>query len=92
MCTEMSSTILSKLEGYGYQGLDAGSKVHYLLNGIRCDLSTAFTTVKSHPEKYEKDSDAVIIFLTQYMDKGGPLLSFKGRLALSVVLSMEGLS
>ena len=45
---------------YGYQGLD------YLLNGIRCDkLSTAVATVRVHPDKYEKDFDAVVAFLTK---------------------------
>ena len=51
---------------YVYQGLDPGSKVRYLLNGIRCDkLSTAAATVSVHPDKYEKDFDTVVTFLTQ---------------------------
>ena len=36
---------------YGYQGFDPGSKVRYLLKGIRCDkLSTAVTAVRVHPD------------------------------------------
>ena len=40
-----------------------------MLNGIRCDkLSTEVTTVRVHPDKYEKDFDAVITFLIQYVN------------------------
>ena len=50
---------------YEYQGLDTGSKVIYLLNSIRYEkLSTAVATVRAHPDKYEKDFDAVVAFLT----------------------------
>ena len=57
----------------GYQGLDQRSKVQYLLNGIRFDkLSTAVTLVRMHPNKYEKDLDAVVAFLTQYINKRAP--------------------
>ena len=70
--------ILKNLMEYGYQGLDPGSKVWYLLNGIRCDkLSTAATAVRVHQDKYKKDFDAVVIFLTQHIDKGGPTRSVK---------------
>ena len=51
--------ILRNFMEYGYQGLDPGLKVRYLLNGIRC----------------EKLSTAVVTFLTQYMDKRAPTLS-----------------
>ena len=55
---------------YGYQGLDTGLKVWYLLNGIRSDkLSTAVIAVKVHPDKYEKDFNTVVTFLTQYINK-----------------------
>ena len=58
---------------HGYQGLDPGSKVRYLLNDTRCDkLFTAVTTVRLHPAKYEKDVDAVVAFLIQYIDKSRP--------------------
>ena len=41
---------------YGCQGLNPGSKVRYLLNGIRGEkLSTAVAAVREHPDKYEKD-------------------------------------
>ena len=41
-------------------------KVQYLLNGIRCDeLSTAVAKVRAHPDRYEKDFDAVVTFLPQ---------------------------
>ena len=40
---------------------------------IRYDkLSTAVATDKAHPDKYKKDSDVVVAFLTQYIDKRGP--------------------
>ena len=42
----------------------------YLLNCIRCDrLSTAVAAGRAHPDRYEKDFDAVVAFLTQYIDK-----------------------
>ena len=64
--------------GYGCQGLDPGSKVKYLLNSIRCDkLSTVVTTVRVHPDKYEKDFDAVVTFLSQYINNIAPKLSVK---------------
>ena len=50
---------------YEYQGLDLGSKVQYVLNGIRCDkLSTAVATVMAHPDKFQKYFDAVVAFFT----------------------------
>ena len=53
-------------------------QVWYLLNGIRCDkLSTAVALVKVHPDKYKKDFDAVVAFLTQYIDKRTPTPSVK---------------
>ena len=36
-------------------------------------MSTAVATVRAHPDKYEKDFDAVVIFLTQYVDKRSPI-------------------
>ena len=32
-------------------------------------MSTAVATVRAHPDRYEKDFEAVIAFLTQYIDK-----------------------
>ena len=58
--------------------LDPVSKVRYLLNGIRCDKSSkAVATVRAHPDKYEKDFDVVVTFLTQYIDKRSPTPSMK---------------
>ena len=58
--------IFKNIKEYGYQDLDTGLKVHYLLNGVRCDkLFMAIATVKSQPGKYEKDFDAVVTFLIQ---------------------------
>ena len=49
-----------------------------MLNDIRCDkLSTEVTTVGAHPDKYKKDFDAVITFLTQYTNKREPTPSVK---------------
>ena len=43
------------------------------MNGIRCDkFSTAVVTVRAHPEKYKKDFNTVVTFLTQYIDKEAP--------------------
>ena len=58
---------------YGYQGIDPGSKVWYLLNGTRCDkLSTAVTIVRTDPDKNKKNFDTVVTFLTQYIEKNVP--------------------
>ena len=55
---------------YGYLGLDTGSNVRFLLNGIRCDkLSTAVAKVRVHLDKFKKDFNEVVAFLTQYIDK-----------------------
>ena len=63
---------------YGYQRLDPGSKVRYLLNGIWCDrLSTAVTTVKAHPDKYMKDFDKAVAFITQDINKSALTPSVK---------------
>ena len=48
---------------YGYQSLYPGFKVKYLLNDIKCD-STA-STVRVHQDKYKKDFDTAVAFLTQ---------------------------
>ena len=62
--------ILGNLMEYGQQGLDPRSKVWYLLNGIRCDkLSTGIASVRVHPDKYEKNFDGVIAFLSPYINK-----------------------
>ena len=46
------------------------------VNGIRCNkLPTAVTVVRAHPEKYEKEFNTVIAFLTQYIDKRTPTQS-----------------
>ena len=63
---------------YGYQGLDSGSKVPYLLNGIRYDkLSTAVAAIRVQPDKYKKDFNTLVTFLSQGIDKKAPSLSVK---------------
>ena len=63
---------------YRYQGLDQGSKVRYLLNGIRCDtLSTAVAAVRVHSDKYENYFDPVVTFLTHYINKRSTTPSLK---------------
>ena len=70
--------IIENLKEYGYQDLDPGLKVWYLLNGIRCDkLFTAVATVRAHPDRYERDFDAIVAFLTRYINKKAPTLSVK---------------
>ena len=57
--------ILVILMEYGYQGLDPGLKVQYLLNGIWCDkLSTVVATDRAPPNEYKKDFKAVVAFIT----------------------------
>ena len=47
---------------YGYQGINPGSKVQYLLNSIRYDkLSTAVAKVWMHSGRYEKDFSIVVM-------------------------------
>ena len=49
-----------------------------MLDGIKCNkLSTAVTAERAHSDKYEKDFDAVVAFLTQYIDNRAPTLSMK---------------
>ena len=40
-------------------------------------MSTAVTAARAHPDKYEKDFDAVVAFLTQYIDEKAPTPSIK---------------
>ena len=59
------------------------AKYAKMLNGISCDkLSTAVTAVRAHPDKYEKDFDAIVTFLSQYINKRA--LTQMWRLPLSV--------
>ena len=66
-------------------------------------MSMVVITVKVHPDKYEKDFDAVVAFLTQYINKRAPILSVKvasfrtdlprgKRPALPMALSKERLN
>ena len=58
------------------QGLDPGTKVCNLINGIKCDkISIAIFAVKAYPDKYEKNFDAVVAYLSQYVEKGGLTMS-----------------
>ena len=40
-------------------------------------MSTAVATVRAHPDKYERDFDAVVTFLIQYINKRAPTPSVK---------------
>ena len=40
-------------------------------------MYTAIATIRAHPDKYEKDFDAAVAFLTQYVNKRAPTLSVK---------------
>ena len=40
-------------------------------------MSTAVISVRTHPDKHGKDFDAVVVFFTQYIDKGVLTLSVK---------------
>ena len=61
--------ILKNLKEYGYQGIDPGTNIYHLLSGIRCDkLSMVVATLREHPDKYEKDFDAVT-YLSKCVDE-----------------------
>ena len=61
--------ILKNLKEYGYENLDPWTKIHHLLNGIKCDeLSSAIATVRSHADKYEKSFDEVVALITQCIE------------------------
>ena len=40
-------------------------------------MSTTVTAVRAHPDKNEKDVNAIVAFLTQYIDKRAPTPSVK---------------
>ena len=40
-------------------------------------MSTAVAAVRAYPDKYEKDFDAVVAFLSQYIDRKAPTLIVK---------------
>ena len=40
-------------------------------------MSTVIDTVRAQPDKYEKDFDTVVTFLTHYINKRAPTLSVK---------------
>ena len=70
--------ILENLNEYRYQCLDSGMEVHHLLNDIRSDkLPVVIVIVRVHPNKYENNFDAVVTYLSQYIDKRGPTPSVK---------------
>ena len=65
--------ILKNVTEYGYQCLDPKTKVHDLLNNMRCGkLYTVATTVRAHPDKHEKDFETIFTYLSQYIDERGP--------------------
>ena len=48
------------------------------MNGISCDrFFTAVAAVREHTDKYEKNFDTVVTFLTQCINKKAPTLSVK---------------
>ena len=40
-------------------------------------MSTAVAAVRAHPDRYKKDFDAVVAFLSQYIDRKAPTPSMK---------------
>ena len=40
-------------------------------------MSTAVAAVQAYPDRYEKDFDAVVAFLSQYIDRKAPTPSVK---------------
>ena len=68
----MYHIIFENLKECEYQGLNPETKDCHLLNGTRYDMSsTEFVTMMAHPDKCEKDFDAVVNYFTQYIDKQG---------------------
>ena len=60
--------IFKNLMEHGFQCLDPGMKIHQMFNGIRCDnLPTMIARVGKHPDNYEKDFYAVVIYLLHYI-------------------------
>ena len=40
-------------------------------------MPTTVITVNAHPDRYEKNFDTVVVYLSQYLKKQGPSLSVK---------------
>ena len=50
-------------------GLDMGTNIHQLMNGIRCDkLSIPITAIHANPDRYEWNFKSVMAYLSQYVD------------------------
>ena len=62
--------ILKDLKNYEYQELDLRTNVCYLLHGIRYGkMSTSVAAVMAHTDIYEKDFNAVVAYLSLYVEK-----------------------
>ena len=58
--------ILDNFKEYGYRHINSGTKVHHLLNGIRCDkLFIVIALVGAYPGKYGKDFGVTVTYLLQ---------------------------
>ena len=53
---------------YQYQGLDPSSESWFLVEQHPVWQSAAVVKVRVHPDKYVKDFNAVVAFLTQYLE------------------------
>ena len=68
--------IPENIKEYGCQGLDPGTTFLHLMNDMRCNKrSTVIVTARSHPDKCEKDFNAVVTYLLQCIEKGRPIPS-----------------
>ena len=64
--------IMESLTDYGYSGMDNGTKVHHLLQGIKStELEAAFNVVWAQTEKYGTDFDVSVSYLDQMVTKKG---------------------
>ena len=65
---------IENLAHYGYQGLHAGMKIHFLQNGIRyMKLSNAIAVVRAYPHCYKKDFHAMVTSLLECIDKNATM-------------------
>ena len=72
-CNVKYHVSLENLKAYGYHGFDIGMKVHHLLNGISHNrLLNLITVVHANHDKFERDFNRVVVYLSQYIKNRGP--------------------
>ena len=70
--------ILENLKEYKYQRLDPEIQVCHLSNGISVWQDIYSNVIaKAHPDKYDKNFDALLACLFQHVEKQGPMMNAK---------------